>query len=113
MKKILLNLLLLLMMSIGAVAQTTIFSEDFEGGTMPDGWTTDGPGAWSVGTGDYSTSTGAGEGTYNAKITHGSTDDVTKLITPEIDLSSAASAEGPSAPTSGRPRYSDPCGCSY
>ena len=93
MKKVLLNLLLLLMMSIGAVAQTTIFSEDFEGGTMPDGWTTDGPGAWSVGTGDYSTSTGAGEGTYNAKITHGSTDDVTKLITPEIDLSSAASAE--------------------
>ena len=93
MKKVLLNLLLLLMMSIGAVAQTTIFSEDFEGGTMPDGWTTDGPGAWSVGTGDYSTSTGAGEGTYNAKITHGSTDNVTKLITPEIDLSSAASAE--------------------
>ena len=60
---------------------------------MPTGWTTDGPGTWSVGSGDYSTSTGAGQGTYNALINHSSTGNVTKLITPEIDLSSVSSAE--------------------
>ena len=76
----------------GARAQT-LFSEDFEGGSMPAGWTTDGPGTWQVGTGDYSASTGAGQGTYNALIKHSNTDNVTKLITPEIDLSSVASAE--------------------
>ncbi len=70
----------------------TLFSEDFEGGSMPTGWTTDGTGSWSVSTGDYSSSTGAGEGTYNAKITHGTTGAATKLITPEIDLSSVTSA---------------------
>ena len=71
---------------------TPIWSEDFEGGSMPTGWTTDGSGNWSVGTGDYSSSTGAGQGTYNAKITHGSTGDVTKLISPVIDLSGYNSA---------------------
>ena len=75
-----------------AWGQTALFNEDFESGDMPTGWTIDGPGTWSVGTGDYSSSTGAGQGTYNAKITHGNNDEVTKLITPEIDLSSVASA---------------------
>ncbi|MCR5242079.1 MAG: hypothetical protein K6D61_04340, partial [Prevotella sp.] len=42
---------------------------------------------------DYSTTTGAGHGTYNALIKHGTTGNVTKLITPEIDLSSVTSAE--------------------
>ncbi|MBR3945990.1 MAG: fibronectin type III domain-containing protein [Bacteroidales bacterium] len=93
MKKLFFSVFLLLMMAIGAMAQTTLFSEDFEGGSMPDGWTTDGPGSWSVGSGDYSSTTGAGQGTYNAKITHGSSGSVTKLITPEIDLSSATSVE--------------------
>jgi hypothetical protein len=75
-----------------ANAQTSLWSEDFEDGSMT-GWTTDGSGTWSVATGDYSSSTGAGHGTYNAKITHGTSGNVTKLITPEIDLSSVASAE--------------------
>ena len=86
-------LLLALLVPWAANAQTSLWSEDFEGGTMPAGWTTDGPGSWSVGVGDYSTSTGAGQGSYNALIKHGTTGNVTKLITPEIDLSSVASAE--------------------
>ncbi|MBP5644435.1 MAG: fibronectin type III domain-containing protein, partial [Bacteroidales bacterium] len=73
-------------------AQTPLFSEDFEGGSMPTGWTTDGPGSWSVGTGDYSSGTGAGQGTYNAKISHSSTGNVTKLITPAIDFTGVSSA---------------------
>ena len=92
-KSLLLTLLLALLVPWAANAQTSLWSEDFEGGTMPAGWTTDGPGSWSVGVGDYSTSTGAGQGSYNALIKHGTTGNVTKLITPEIDLSSVASAE--------------------
>ena len=93
MKKLIFSVFLSLMMAIGAMAQTVLFSEDFEGGSMPTGWTVDGPGTWTVGTGDYSSSTGAGEGSYNALIKHNANDDVTKLITPEIDLSSVTSAE--------------------
>lgn len=48
-------------------------------------WTTDGPGNWTVGTGDNSSTTGAFEGSLNAKITHGSTGDATKLISPVLD----------------------------
>lgn len=91
-KTLLLTLLMALFAPWAANAQT-LFSEGFEGGSMPTGWTTDGPGTWSVGSGDYSTSTGAGLGTYNALIKHSSTGNVTKLITPEIDLSTVASAE--------------------
>ena len=72
-------------------APTTLLNEDFESGNMPTGWTTDGPGTWSVGTGDNSTGTGAGHGTYNARITHNTKTYVTKLITPEIDLSGVTS----------------------
>ena len=71
------------------------FTCDFEnttGSELPTGWTTDGPGKWQVGTGDNNTSTGAGEGSKNALIKHSSNDNVTKLITPLIDLSSAATA---------------------
>ena len=93
MKKLIFSVFLLLMMAIGAMAQTVLFSEDFEGGSMPTGWTVEGPGTWIVGTGDYYSSTGAGEGSYNALIEHNDYDDVTKLITPEIDLSSVTSAQ--------------------
>ena len=92
-KHLLLILLMALLAPWAAKAQGTLFSEDFEGGSMPTGWTTDGPGSWSVGIGDYSSGTGAGHGSYNAKITHSTSSSVTKLITPEIDLSSATSAE--------------------
>ena len=61
--------------------------ENFEGGTMPDGWTQEGPGTWSVGTGDYSSSTGAHDGTFNAMITHSTSGNETYLISPTMDLS--------------------------
>ena len=74
--------------------QTTLFSEDFEDGSMPAGWTTEGNGSWSVATAVNSTHpSSAGNGTYCAQITHGTTGNATKLITPEIDLSGVASAE--------------------
>ena len=59
---------------------------DFENG-LPDGWTNEGASSWSVGTGDYTATTGAHSGTYNAKINHGTTGDVTYLVSPAIDLS--------------------------
>ena len=91
-RKSLLFLLLFALIAPWAANAQTLFSEGFEGGSMPTGWTTDGPGTWSVGSGDYSTTTGAGLGTYNALIKHSTTGNVTKLITPEIDLSSVPSA---------------------
>ena len=95
MKKLLriLSLVALLCVPWVTQAQNVLFTEDFESGSMPTGWTTDGTGTWTVTTGDYSSTTGAGEGTYNAKITHGTTGAATKLITPVIDLSSVTSAE--------------------
>ena len=86
-------LLMALFAPLAMNAQTLLFTEDFEDGTMPTGWTTDGPGIWEVGTGDYTTSTGAGHGNHNALIMHSATGNVTKLITPEIDLSHVNSAE--------------------
>ena len=71
---------------------SVLFSENFEGGSMPSGWTKDGSGTWSVGTGDNSSSTGAGEGSKNAKITHGTSGVKTKLITPVINLSSVTTS---------------------
>ena len=63
--------------------------EGFEGGLMPAGWTSEGDNEWSVGTGDYSTSTGANTGSYNALITHNYRDDETYLVTPAMNLSGA------------------------
>ncbi|MCR5645634.1 MAG: fibronectin type III domain-containing protein [Bacteroidales bacterium] len=86
-------MLLMTVFAPWATAQS-LFSEDFEGGTMPTGWTTDGNGSWSIATAvNSSHPSTAGNGTYCAQITHGSTGDVTMLITPEIDLSSVTSAE--------------------
>ena len=70
----------------------TALEEGFEGGTMPDGWTSEGDNTWTVGTGDYSASTGAHTGDYNAKITHVSRGDETYLVTPAMDLSGATQA---------------------
>ncbi len=75
------------------VTSSSAFTEGFESGSMPSCWTTDGSGTWSVATGDYSTSTGAHTGTYNAKITHGTTGNATKLITPLLDLTGLTSAQ--------------------
>ena len=92
MKKKIFSLLVLLAAAVsGAWAETEkLIDEGFEGGSMPTGWTIegDGDGTWSVGKGDYSTSTGAKEGNFNALITHSTNGNRTKLITPAIDLSS-------------------------
>ena len=69
------------------------FSENFESGVLSNCWTVDGPGTWTVGTGDYTLATGAHTGTYNAKTVHGTTGNVTKLITPTIDFTGVAAAE--------------------
>ena len=81
-KHLLLTLLLALFAPWAANAQSMLlFSEDFEGGTMPSEWTQEyinGTTSWSVATGDYSTSTGAGQGTYNVKIQTGSRGYITR-----------------------------------
>ncbi len=101
MKKVFLFLTMLLFAFTGTMkAQSampnrdiqTLIEEGFESGSMPDGWTQEGNGTWTVGTGDYSTSTGAATGSYNAKITHSTTGNNTYLITPAMDLSNATSA---------------------
>ena len=66
-----------------------VLEEGFEGGSMPAGWTSEGDDAWTVGTGDYSATTGANTGTYNAKITHSVRDNETYLVTPAMNLSGA------------------------
>ena len=64
---------------------TLPFTETFEATSATLGcWTTDGPGNWIIGSGDYTAATGAYEGSHNAKITHGTTGDVTKLISPVL-----------------------------
>ena len=70
-----------------AIVVTETWNEGFENG-LSVCWSQDGDGTWTVGTGDYSTTTGAHTGTYNARITHGTTGAVTKLITPVLDLTS-------------------------
>lgn len=71
-------------------AVTIPYTEDFEASSNTVAcWTTDGPGSWTIGTGDYSSSTGAFSGSTNAKIQHSSTGNVTKLISPALDLDGA------------------------
>ena len=67
-------------------ALTLPYTEGFELTSNAIGcWSVEGTGNWTVGTGDYNTTTGAFEGTYNAKITHGTTGNVTKLVSPALD----------------------------
>ena len=72
----------------------TVLNEGFEDGSMPTGWTQEGAGnsVWYVGSGDYSSSTGAATGTYNALCTHGTLGSDQYLVTPTMDLSNATSA---------------------
>jgi hypothetical protein len=75
--------------STQCVAITTFpWSEGFEVGAFSSCWSQDGKGTWTVGTGDYVSSTGAHTGTYNAKIVHKTKGNITKLMTPVFDLSS-------------------------
>ncbi len=98
MKKMLLFLLFaVLLVPIGARAQseceaivvssTSAFDEGFDSTALPACWTVSGPGTWSVGVGDYNSSTGSHSGAGNAIITHGSSGNVTTLISPVLDLS--------------------------
>ena len=94
MKHVLRILALAALMCVPWLTQAQSFlNEGFEGGSMPTGWTTDGNGTWSVATGvGGSYPAAAGAGNKNASITHGTSGDVTKLISPEMDLSSATAA---------------------
>jgi hypothetical protein len=79
---------------VPAVSVPDDFCVDFESGSMPVGWTSEGSGSayWSVGIGDSNTSTGANTGSYNARITHSTSGNVTYLVSPEMDLSNVSSA---------------------
>ena len=65
----------------------SVFSEGFEDGAMPSGWTQFGPGTWNVTAGYGYEGIGVHSGTYNATITHTDREDETFLITPMLDLS--------------------------
>ena len=85
---------------VGETTTTTlenhvVLNEGFEDGSLPDGWisvTSTGNAVWDVTTGDYSSSTGAHSGSYNARCRHTSRGNSAYLITPEMDLSGATSA---------------------
>ena len=66
------------------------WNEGFEDGELSGCWSQDGDSEWTVGTGDGNTSTSidAHTGTYNAKIIHSVSGNITKLITPMLDLTS-------------------------
>ena len=66
-------------------AVTLPYTETFESNSSAiNCWSTEGPGSWTIGTGDY-TSTGSYQGTQNALITHTYTGNVTKFISPVLD----------------------------
>lgn len=93
-RKALLIVVLLSFACFGVANAQTLFSEDFEDDSIPTGWTTSGNGSWSVAMAvNSSYPSSASHGTYCAQIKHGTTGNATKLITPEIDLSTTSSAE--------------------
>ena len=65
---------------------------DFEDSTAIDCWRQEGNAQWTIGTGDNSTSTGSHDGSGNVLITHTDRGNVTKLITPVLNLSGSATA---------------------
>ena len=65
---------------------------DFENNGDIECWSQEGSSQWRIGTGDNDSSTGAHGGTGNVLITHSSTGNVTKLITPVLNLGGASSA---------------------
>ena len=68
------------------------WNEGFEATGVLECWNQEGDGSWTVGIGDYNTSTGAHSGSYNAKIVHSSRGDITKLITPVLELTPGSPA---------------------
>ena len=72
--------------STACTAVTLPYTETYETTSNTLGcWTVEGMGNWTFGTGDYHASTGSFQGSQNAKITHGTTGDVTKFISPALD----------------------------
>ena len=74
------------------VVSTFPWTVDFENSNDIECWSQEGNSQWQIGTGDYSTSTGAHGGSGNVLITHSSNGNVTKLITPVLNLGGASSA---------------------
>ena len=77
-----------------------IFSEGFEGGTMPEGWTIEGASqnpakTWRVGVGDNNSETGTHSGNYNALITYDTElfQEYTYLVMPALDLGESGRTE--------------------
>ena len=66
--------------------------ESFEAADVLDCWDQEGNGTWSTGIGDYSTSTGAHSGSYNARCLHATSGNVTKLISPILELTAGSPA---------------------
>ncbi len=67
-------------------AVTLPYTETFEANSgSRDCWTSVGDNEWTIGTGDYSSTTGAYQGSQNALITHSSTGNVTKFVSPVLD----------------------------
>ena len=67
-------------------AVTLPYTETFEANSGSiTCWTSEGAGEWTIGTGDYSTTTGAYQGSQNALITHNTTGNVTKFVSPVLD----------------------------
>ena len=76
------------------VRYTKLFlSEGFEDGSMPAGWTKEGTGLFSIGTGDNETDRGSHSGNKNAMFPSSSSNigNQTYLITPSMDLSGETS----------------------
>ncbi len=76
------------------VRYTKLFlTEGFEGGSMPAGWTKEGTGLFSIGTGDNETDRGSHSGNKNARFPSSSSNigNQTYLITPSMDLSGETS----------------------
>ena len=70
------------------IISTFPYTEGFEAESPC--WTQEGDAEWTIGMGDNSTSTGSHSGSANARITHTDRGNVTKLISPVLNLSSGA-----------------------
>ena len=78
------------------ITQSNPYTEGFESGVLGNCWnnvSVVGSSAWSVATGDYSSSTGAHSGSYNAKLTHSATGNSTMLLTPMFDATALTTAQ--------------------
>ena len=64
-----------------------VFSEGFEGGVIPQGWSNQGDASWEVGVGgsEYDTIS-PHSGNYTAQITHNNSQEQTYFVTPSMNL---------------------------